>query len=304
MRCTPLALSLLLPLQALAAPPEVQVSNQSRPTLCAEEDNVDLRLSGPVRHLKIEAQHPAYIGTLVEDRFAPDFTDCAFAAEATSAPEPVRMTIYEGQGWQLIGHRFAKFWRPADVPVKVGTQEWHDLQLLQLWTRVDERAEEVLVLYPKDGYWRARPLPPKRLGWSAYGTSFLVGPVEEDGRPFVDIAAIHFDIETKSFTLDFRRGGSAKVALQDLSRDRIALDVGFTAEPPPGLPFAALRSMFVTASNADGAEIALLPPGGPGWIEAAVMSFTGGKAAAVTLRRSLVSRHNSSAPDVTLKEFR
>jgi len=294
---------MLLPTAVLAATPEVVVTNHSRPTACAEEDNVDLRLSGPVRKLTIEAVHPPYIGSLVEDRFAPDFTDCSFKAEATSAPEPVRMTIYEGQGWQLIGHRFAKFWRPADVPVKVGAQEWHDLQLLQLWTRVDERAEEVLVLYPQDGYWRARPLPPKRLGWSAYGTSFLVGPVEEDGRPFVDLTAIHFDPETKSFTLDFRRGGSAKLRLEDLSRDKITLDVGFTAEPPPGLPFAALRSMFVTSSNADGAEVALLPPGGPGWVEAPVMGFKGGKAAAVTLGRSLVSRHNSSAPDVTLRGF-
>lgn len=292
----------MLPIAALAAGPEAVVTNHSRPTSCAEEDNVDLRLSGPVRKLRIEAVHPAYIGTLVEDRFAPDFTDCSFTAEATSAPEPVRMTIYEGQGWQLIGHRFAKFWRPADVPVKVGAQSWHDLQMLQLWTRVDERAEEVLVLYPQDGYWRARPLPPKRLGWSAYGTSFLVGPVEEEERPFVDLTAIHFDPETKSFTLDFRRGGSAVLRLADLSRDKIALDVGFTAEPPPGLPFAALRSMFVTSTNADAAEVFWRPLSGP-WQQAPLPAFKGGPAAALTLGRTVPSRHNTSAPDMVLRAF-
>ena len=36
------------------------------------------------------------------------------------------------------------------------------------------------MLYPQDGYWRARPLPPVNLKWSAYGSSFLVGPVEFD----------------------------------------------------------------------------------------------------------------------------
>ncbi|MFD2263850.1 hypothetical protein ACFSM5_13190 [Lacibacterium aquatile] len=293
-------LAALIALPAFAL--EVQVANHSRPTLCAEEDNVDLRLSGPARRFDIQALHPPYIGTLVEDNYAPDFTDCSFKAEATSGPEPLRMTIYEGQGWQLVGHRFAKFWRPADVPVKIGAQEWHDLQLLQLWTRVDERAEEVLVLYPQDGYWRARPLPPKRLGWTAYGTSFLVGPVEEDGRPFVDLKAIHFDPETRKFTLEFRRGGSGTLALKDLTREKIALEVGFASELPLGLPFAALRSMFVTSANADASTV--FTRIGQEWHEAPVMGFKGAGAEALTLGRLIPSRHNTSAPDMLLQGFK
>ena len=35
--------------------------------------------------------------------------------------------------------------------------------------------------------WRARPLPPANLKWSAYGSSFLIGPIETVGRPLVDI---------------------------------------------------------------------------------------------------------------------
>ena len=70
--------------------------------------------------------------------------------------------------------------------------------------RFNERAEEVLVLYPADGYWRARPLPPGNLRWSAYGSSFLIGPVETSGRPFVDIRDVAFDPETSTFTLEFR----------------------------------------------------------------------------------------------------
>jgi hypothetical protein len=55
----------------------VAVDNQSRPTLCTEEDNVTLRLQSPaVRSFRIEARHPAYIGTLTVDHTAPNFRHC------------------------------------------------------------------------------------------------------------------------------------------------------------------------------------------------------------------------------------
>jgi len=51
---------------AHAGPASVRVSNESVPTLCAEEDNVDLRFHSPsVRRFRIEAQHPAVIGAIV-----------------------------------------------------------------------------------------------------------------------------------------------------------------------------------------------------------------------------------------------
>ena len=55
----------------------VDVINASEPTLCAETDNVYLKLvSREVRRLMIEAVHPAYMGTIVVDRSAPDFRNC------------------------------------------------------------------------------------------------------------------------------------------------------------------------------------------------------------------------------------
>ena len=83
------------------------------------------------------------------------------------------------------------------------------LHVVQLWVLHNERAEEVLVVYPPDGYWRARPLPPAHMRWSAYGGSFLVGPVEVQDRPIVDLKDIFFDPYTKTFTMNFARGGSA-----------------------------------------------------------------------------------------------
>ena len=60
------------------------------------------------------------------------------------------------------------------------------------------------MLYPQDGYWRARPLPPANLKWSAYGSSFLVGPIEFEQRPFVNIREVVFDPNTKTFRLSSR----------------------------------------------------------------------------------------------------
>ena len=77
-----LAVLIGLAAPALAAPVNVRITNQSVPTLCAEEDNVDLRLtSETVRRFRIEAVHPSVIGTIVQDTTAPDFTDCTIDLE-------------------------------------------------------------------------------------------------------------------------------------------------------------------------------------------------------------------------------
>ena len=204
----------------------VEAINASEPTLCAEKDNVYLKLqSGDARRFTVEAAHPAYIGTIVQDRWAPDFTNCDMSNDPSFKFEKRRLTIYETEEWQLVGLTFPSFWRPNQVPVRVGNRVETGFHLLQLWTRYQERAEEVLVLYPADGYWRARPLPPQNLRWSAYGSSFLIGPVEVEGRPFVDIQDVAFDPATRTFTLNFARGGSATLRLDKLDQERIVLDV-------------------------------------------------------------------------------
>src|SRR6266852_742016 len=64
----------------------VDVVNASEPTLCAEHDNVTLKLaSDKVRRFGIEAAHPAYIGTLVADRAAADFSQCDFSVDPAAA---------------------------------------------------------------------------------------------------------------------------------------------------------------------------------------------------------------------------
>jgi hypothetical protein len=282
----------------------IDVVNASEPTLCAEKDNVYLKLqSGEARRFTVEAAHPAYMGTIVKDRWAPDFTHCDMSNDPAFKFEKRRLTIYETEEWQLVGLTFPSFWRPNQVPVRVGNRTETGFHLLQLWTRYQERAEEVLVLYPADGYWRARPLPPENLRWSAYGSSFLVGPVETDGRPFVDIKDVAFDPATQTFTLNFVRGGSATLRLDKLDQERIVLDVGLSAPVAAERPFAALRSMFVSEGNADVAQVGWRGKDSAAWTQMPVMYFKSAAAAELWAGRTVPSRHNTSAPDMIFRDF-
>lgn len=188
----------------------VAVDNASTPTLCAEIGNVDVRLSSTrVRRFTVAAGHPAYAGTLAADRTAPDFRGCEMSGDPVHRAKPRDVTLFETGRFRLTGFAFSSFWRPAAVPVRTGGRVELGLHLLQLHVKSNGRTIEVLVLYPPDGCWRARPPPPAHLATSAYGSSFLIGPVETAGpRPFVDIG-VDVDSETGTFRLAFARGGAA-----------------------------------------------------------------------------------------------
>jgi hypothetical protein len=294
----------LLASSASAAPLAVEVVNASEPTLCAEKDNVYVQLrSAEVRRFTIVAEHPAYAGTIVVDRSAPDFRNCDMAGDPAFRAEPRRVTIYETGDLQLIGYTFPSFWRPNTVPVRVGDRVEPGLHLLQLFIKYRQRTEEVLVVYPADGYWRARPLPPPHLGYSAYGSSFLVGPVEMTGRPFVDIKDIAFDPATLTFHLAFARGGDASLHVAGVDEERITLEIKLDPAIEAARPFAALRSMFVTETNADVARTGWISPGSQAYEAAAVMDFRRATALEFWAGRRLPSRHNTSAPDMIFRDF-
>lgn len=282
----------------------VKVENKSEPVLCAEKDNVTLTFTYPkIKRFRIEAAHPNYINTLQKDSFAPDWTACEFAEEAKAQPPPRKVTLYEDVNLWVVGYSFANFWRDRKVPFRVRDKSDDSLHVVQIWVRHDERAEEVLVVYPTDGYWRARPLPPKHLGWSAYGSSFLIGPVEDSGRPVVNLAKIAFDPKAREFTLKFAGGGEARLKIARLDRETQVLDVVFS-EPIVGPSFAALRSMYVTRFNNDVAEVSVLETGARGWREGLIMNFEGAASAKeVWTGRLYPSRHNTSAPDMVFRKF-
>ncbi len=298
---------------AHAGPIGVEIENKSEEQLCAEKDNVSLMFSNSVvRSFRVEVTHPLYVDMINKDSNAPDWTACPDIAPdptASPPPPPRKTTIYEDLDVSVVGFSYPGFWRTNEVPVRVGAKRQSGFQYLQVWVRAGERSEEVLVLYPSDGYWRARPLSPPNLGWSAYGSSFMVGPVEEieapggSSRPAVDIKLVEFDPKTRTFTLHFVRGGHATVTIAKIDHERQYIDVTLDA-PISGLPFAGMRSMYVTRFNNDVADLAVLETGAKSWREAPVMAFSGAKAAtSIWAGRIAPSRHNTSSPDIIFSGF-
>jgi hypothetical protein len=300
------ALLALLTIVEAAGDIAVAVKNESEPVLCAEKDNVTIKAISPeVRRFRIEAAHPAYIGGLLRDSWEADWTDCDMTGDpsfASPAP-PRRVTLWETADHRLVGYSFPSFWRPAKTSFRVGDRVERGLHLVQLWARAKGEPYEVLVVYPQDGYWRARPLPPAHLGFSAYGSSFLFGPIEQDGRPVVNIGQIAFDPASLSFRLDFSDGSAGSLRLDSLDENRMVLDAVLDRPVTGGRAFVALRSMYVTEFNNDVARIALREPGARGWREEALMTFSGGTATDIWMGRATHSRHNTSSPDMVFRGF-
>jgi hypothetical protein len=297
------ALAIIVCGPALAEPLAVKLSNKSHPTLCAEDDNVQIDVRGAAKRFTLEARQPATIGTIMVDSTAPDFTDCITKDEPPQpGSERLRVILHEDDQSILVGYRVTGFWRRAEVPLKVRETVTHQLQLVQLFVKTPKGPYEYLVLYPLDGYWRARPLPPARLEQVAYGTSFLVGPIEQTERPFVPLKEIAYDPQLRRFTLQFEKGGNATLTVATPTEQAAKIDVTF-ASAVQGKPFLTFRSMYVTESNADSARVEWKSPSAKGWREAPVMQFKGGEATTFRLGRVVPSRHNTSAPDMFAGPF-
>ncbi len=309
LRFSTLAAALTFSLAAQAATLDgvaVNVTNGSEPVLCAEKDNITINVENPeVRRFRIEAAHPPYIGGLVRDNWEADWTACDMTGDPSFAPPtpPRRVTFYESIEYWLVGYTFPTFWRPAETTFKVGDRVERGLHLVQLWKLGRDKSYEVLVVYPQDGYWRARPMPPQHLGFSAYGSSFLFGPVEQEGRPVVNIREIEFDPATKTFKLSFRDGNVGRLKLESVDENRMVLDATLDRPVTGGKPFAALRSMYVTDFNNDVARIAVREPGRLRWREEHILDFQRAQGTDVWMGRLTHSQHNTSSPDHVFKAF-
>lgn len=304
-----LAGALLAPAAAMAAPVAVTVANHTRPTRCAEEDNVTFTLSAPgVEQLRVEALQPAYVGTIRDNHFAPDFSGCDFSGRGNAADPrytftPRHKVLYQGRRTRIVGITLPSFWRPARVPVRVAGYADAGFHLIQIFRKTHGRFVESMVLYPADGYWRIKPLPAPGLRDSGYGSSFLVGPIRNEGRPVVDIASIDITPAPLSLVLNFVRGGRAVVTVEQIDSTRTALR--FTLFPGSGGrgPFAMLRSMYVAPHNADVSEVQWRDGRNGVRRTEPLPAVTTLRATDVRFGRSVPSRHNTSAPDMRFSDF-
>ena len=297
--------------EGIAAPASVTVSNHSRPTACAEEDNVSLHLQAPrITRLRVEALPPPYLDGVDRDISTPDFSGCNFDG-GTHPTDPAyrfrarRVVLHDGPRWRIVGLRLPTFWRPQQVPVRVGQRTVRGLHLLQVFAKTGDASppREVLVLYPADGYWRLKQVPAPRFGDGVYGSSFLLGPVADDDRPVVNIASIRIETRPLVLHLRFANGGQARVAVAEASRERTTLDVSFVPALNRARPFATLRSMHVAPDNADVSEITWRQEANTALQTQPLDAVSRIEATDVRFGRSIPSRHNTSAPDLRFYDF-
>jgi hypothetical protein len=309
--CIALAAPALAASETLA----VRVENHSVATKCAEEDNVYYTFQAPlgvagatapaIGGFRVEANGVPYLPVL-KDSTAPDFTDCSFGQDW--APDahpytPPTATLYEDDQYILKGIVYPDFWRPTVVPVKVGKLTQNYLHLVQLWKKTAAGPVEFLVFYPNDGYWRLKTMPPIEMHEVAYGSSFLLGPIETSTRPFVAYKSVEFVPATLSFAIEFAKGGKATVALADIRTNHAAIDVTLDHVTDAGQGVAGLRSMYVTPQRSDAAETRWTPTDASPQQVADIVAFKSATAIAVSFGRSVPSRHNTSAPDIGFSRF-
>jgi hypothetical protein len=305
-----LALVWLLVGAAPASALDVRLQNVSFETACAEVDNVDVRVRAPTPvAFTIEATFPAYYDPEMKDHTAAVWDGCEGydAEDPVFTSTPAALVLFEDDDWLLVGVRKPSFWRPAIVPVRVEGEQFSELHLLQLHAkRPDGEADEVLVLYPPDGYWRAKPVAPAGHKEThgrdaAFGSSFLIGPVEEDGRAIVDLAEVTFVPDEVRFDLRFMRGGTGTLAVAEAGTEGVALDVRIDRDE--GVEeIAAVRSMFVEPTMADAAVLRWRDGERRG--ETDVLAPFVAPVDEASFARDVVSRHNTSAPDLRFYDFR
>jgi hypothetical protein len=293
--------------------PAVKVINATRPTQCAEEDNVYVKLEGEgVRKLRIEARHPSYMAKVKVDSYEPDFSNCNFDPEGhPTDPKytfmPKRVVLWESDRFLMIGNTHETFWRPNKVDFKVGSELTREVHLVQVYLKDKDEPKlgrhQFLVLYPPDGYWRAKPIPMLPLNYGVYGTSFLVGPIEEAGRPVVELASVEFVPARMTFVLVYRDGSRGEMKITEVSRERVALDYTHDRSLPDDKPMAAIRSMYVLPDKADTAEVSWRPLRTRARVTRPLPEFTSERALEVNFGRSVLSRHNASAPDISFGGF-
>jgi len=284
--------------------------NATRTTLCAEEDNVYVKLAGEgLVGMRIEARQPPYISQLTVDDSKADFTDCNFKQSENPVYhfQPKKVVLWENERFVMVGNTYETFWRNDQVDVVVQGQVTQQIHLIQLHLKDASEPSagrfEFLVLYPVDGYWRAKPIPSLPMTSSTYGTSFLVGPVQEALRPVVELAKVEFVPEQLSFRLDYEDGSHGVMHIAEITRDKLALEYSHDRGYPGSQPMAAIRSMYVTPEKSDVAEVTLRPAPAGEPLTQPLSALTQRSVEEVRFGRSVISRHNPSAPDMWFGAF-
>lgn len=293
------ALLRLAALPALAEAPPTTARNLSTPTLCAEEDNVNIPVSGDVGAFVIEARHPVYEVGL--DTCQADFRNCPPAGGDDFLFTPGEWKLFDDGTTVVVAVRLEHWWQPGGMTFSVdGGTPVEDVHYVRIHRRIEGTGEypEFFVLY-MDGNLRLIPQPPAGRPFVCYGSSVLVGPAAQGPRPVAEIASARYLSAARTLEVSYAEGGSATLELSEVNRTR-ALVTARVAYPVAAHPFATLRSMYVADGNADADHIRFVDESGSEQTQP-ILSFTEATGRDWELRRLTRSAHNTSAPDLALR---
>lgn len=275
-------------------------TNRSTPTLCAEEDNVNIPFWGKVDSFAVEATHPTYdVGT---DNCGADFSNCSPSNETTYTFSPGRFKLFDDGETVVEAVREDKWWRPNGMTVSVNILtpviNIHYVVISRKIIGVNEWPQ-FFVLY-MDGNLRLIPHPPVGRNSVCFGSSVIIGPAPLATRPIAEITSVKYISTSKTMEVTYKTGGSAILSLKEVNRSMARVQVA-VKYPTDTMPFTTFRSMYIDGTNADVSRVNWKDTSG-GVHDDAIMTFQGGTEKWI-FYRSTRSRHNSSAPDITIQVF-
>ncbi|MBI4524234.1 MAG: hypothetical protein HY695_10535 [Deltaproteobacteria bacterium] len=305
LRCFYKALAAFLVVFAFTSPASAQdvatcsAIPLSTATLCAEEDNVNIPLSGEVTSFVIEATHPTY--PVAVDSCAADFTNCGPSIDPTYSFNPGVVNLYDDGETIVEAVREASWWRPNGMAVLVDSgAPATDIHYVRIRRKIAGASElpEFFVLY-MDGNLRLKPHPPVGISDVCFGSSVIVGPAPLDFRPIAEIASARYLSASKTLEVIYQSGDWAILSLEQVDRTIARVRVRLSSEFGE-VPFATFRSMFVADGNADVDHVT--------WRndttvidDEPIITFPGGEGSDWFFYRKFSSQHNTSAPDIRIK---
>ncbi len=277
--------------------------NASTPTLCAEEDNVNIPMAIPKgrRHVSftIEAVHPAY--EIGQDHRDADFTNCPAGGPSAGPQETV--PLYDDHAATAVfGVRDPNFHQPG-MKVRVGKTVASGIHFIRIIRRIanTDSWPEVLVLY-SDGNLRLKPQAPESGNDPIFGSSVIVGPAARSDRPVANIKSVTYVPATDSLKVIYRHGGRATLRIARIDRGVARVVVTGDYDSRPSLPFATFRSMFVEDGNTDVDHIHWTDSAGAH--DESIMTFKSASASSFFFNREIWSKHNTSAPDILISHLK
>ncbi len=296
---------IVMPMLSPAQTQTYWIENKSYTTNCAEHDNVNIPMYGPVGStLIITATHPPY--NFTDSDCPPDNSgsDCnTICKDSNYTFTPDSNKIYDDDGINVIWvYSTNNFWRPNRMKVIDNNGKTSYGNYLAVSKKIENRNEwpQFLILYC-DSYIRLIPQPPQGLIKTCFGSSVIIGPAEgikasTCNRPYADIDSVLFNTVNLSgvkFNIWYHDGSTASVNASVTTKEaKVEIKTNFTSNRP----LAAFRSMWISSSNCDADSIACESGKFP-----LLSNWSSLQGKWFKIFRSKPSVHNNSAPDIKIE---